>query len=133
VIGQAASKSREYSTIFLTTAETAAVSKVRCGERKRLRDVVGRQLRIVPEQIFPVWVQSNRFHHSPHGQAHAANTWLPVHLVRIPGNPGELLHCSHFHALRNVVGQKLDWFRDLKMRRCRPIPLNIYFLFSTAT
>jgi hypothetical protein len=72
------------------------VFKVGCGKRQCLPKVFRLQFRIIPEEVFSVWIQRHSLYNPPHSQPHPAYTRLAVHLVRVPCNSVEGPHHSYF-------------------------------------
>ena len=84
-------------------AQAAVVSrgcvlKIGRGKCQCLIQVFAVQFRIIPEEIIPVWIHGYRLDNAPNCQPHPADARLAIHLIRIPRNPVEALHNSHFRT-----------------------------------
>jgi hypothetical protein len=70
------------------------VAQIGCGEFEGLLDIIVPQLWIFAEEVFPVWIERNRFYYPADGQAHSSYARLTVHLSWVHGYLGRISRLS---------------------------------------
>ncbi len=68
----------------------------RSRKAKGLRQIFLFEVRVLPQNIFPLRKPGHKFEHPPHRDTHAANTRLPLAFASLNGDPVEVGNRRHF-------------------------------------
>jgi hypothetical protein len=79
------------------------------GEGKGLPYVLGVQLGVISEKLVAIGVKCHGLDDATNREPHTADTRLPIHLVRVPGDPVKTLHREYCRTaqpslIHNVLG-----------------------------